>query len=87
LWSKWSGVLLRFPHTAFVLMGFIKNLPENQCIFVRGFRVTRFLKILPRLRGAASPTQDPNGPEPEFETQLISIPANTNVKFCPFTAL
>ncbi|KAH9977321.1 hypothetical protein BGW80DRAFT_846441 [Lactifluus volemus] len=57
-----------------------QNLLENQCIFVRGFRVTRFMKILPRLRGAASPTQDPDGPEPEFEIQLIRIPANTNVK-------
>jgi hypothetical protein len=60
-------------------MEFYQDLPENQCIFVRGFRVTRFLKILPRVRGAAEPTQDSGGREPEFDMQLITIPADTNV--------
>ncbi|KAI9511932.1 hypothetical protein F5148DRAFT_1280314 [Russula earlei] len=33
-----------------------KNLPENQCIFIRGFRVARTLRVLPRqLRAAAKP--------------------------------
>ncbi|KAH9025507.1 hypothetical protein EDB85DRAFT_2118432, partial [Lactarius pseudohatsudake] len=30
-----------------------KNLPEDQCIFIRGYRVARKYKIFPRLKGAA----------------------------------
>ncbi|KAH9989072.1 hypothetical protein BJV74DRAFT_838710 [Russula compacta] len=57
-----------------------QDLPENQCIFVRGFRVARLLRILPRLRAAAEPTQssDENEPEPESDTQLMGIPTETN---------
>ncbi|KAI0248876.1 hypothetical protein BJV78DRAFT_1232159 [Lactifluus subvellereus] len=55
-----------------------QNLPQNQCIFIRGFRVARFLKMLPRLRGAAEPTQGPSGDEPEFETKIISTPSDTD---------
>jgi hypothetical protein len=55
-------------------------LPENRCLFVRGFRVTRFMKMLPKLRGAADPTEDSGEHEAEFDTQLITIPATTNVK-------
>ncbi|KAF8261604.1 hypothetical protein EI94DRAFT_1745593 [Lactarius quietus] len=52
------------------------DLPEDQCIFIRGFRVTRKLKILPRmLKGAAGPNQDPKGSgcEPDSEVELIPI--------------
>ncbi|KAI0291208.1 hypothetical protein B0F90DRAFT_1778937 [Multifurca ochricompacta] len=55
-----------------------QNLPEDQCIFVRGFRVTRFIRILPRLRGAAGPAPLPDGHEPEPDAQLVSVPAGTN---------
>ncbi|KAH9960254.1 hypothetical protein BGW80DRAFT_78204 [Lactifluus volemus] len=57
-----------------------KDLPMDQCIFVRGFRVTRILKILPRIRGAAEPAQSPGEDEPEFDKywQLVSIPLDTN---------
>ncbi|KAN0141537.1 hypothetical protein V8E53_000782 [Lactarius tabidus] len=50
--------------------------PENQCIFIRGFRVTRKLVILLRLRGAARSNPDPNGYDADREpgTELVSIP-------------
>jgi hypothetical protein len=38
-----------------------ENLPENQCIFVRGFRVKRSFKMFPRVKGAAEPPPDPSG--------------------------
>ncbi|KAH9972108.1 hypothetical protein BGW80DRAFT_395092 [Lactifluus volemus] len=53
---------------------------EDQCLFVRGFRVTRFLGILPpRLRGAAEPVWPPDrDDDAKFDKQLISIPPETN---------
>ncbi|KAH9032015.1 hypothetical protein EDB85DRAFT_1890861 [Lactarius pseudohatsudake] len=54
-----------------------ENLPENQCIFVRGFRVKRTLKIFPRVKGAAGPTPDPSGSDDEPETEVVSIPSFT----------
>jgi hypothetical protein len=57
-----------------------KNLPEDQCIFVRGFRVARILRIIQRLRGAAEPTQGPGRDEPGSDKQLISIPPETDVR-------
>lgn len=37
------------------------DLPEDQSIFLRGFRVARKFKILPpRLKAAAGPNPDPN---------------------------
>jgi len=59
-----------------------ENLPENQCVFVRGFRVVRILNIWPRLRGLAGPASDM--PEPDIDPgsdtglELMSIPAETN---------
>ncbi|KAH9970628.1 hypothetical protein BGW80DRAFT_560879 [Lactifluus volemus] len=59
------------------------NLPENQCLFVRGFRVTRRLKILPRqLRGAAGNASDSNGHDSEPEMESTSVPMVTKVKCC-----
>lgn len=52
-----------------------ENLPEDQCIFVRGFRVTRKFKIFPRLKGAAGPNPDPEGYDEEPDMELISVPA------------
>ncbi|KAI9450590.1 hypothetical protein F5148DRAFT_585705 [Russula earlei] len=43
-----------------------EDLPENQCIFVRGFRVVRMWNIWPRLRGGAGPPSDTGGNDPEF---------------------
>jgi hypothetical protein len=47
-------------------------LPENQCIFIRGFRVSRFSMILPRLRAAAEPARVPEG-DSDDDKQLLSI--------------
>ena len=58
----------------------VQNLPQNQCIFVRGFRVTRILNIWHRLHGAG-PVPDFGEREPESDRrlELISIPADTDV--------
>ncbi|KAH8991261.1 hypothetical protein EDB92DRAFT_687617 [Lactarius akahatsu] len=60
------------------------NLPEDQCIFVRGFRVARAFKLFPRLRGAAGYTPDPSGPdsdsELEFGLEVVSIPSFTEYR-------
>ena len=58
----------------------IQNLPQNQCIFVRGFRVTRILNIWPKLRGAGpAPDLGEREPESDRHLELISIPADTDV--------
>ncbi|KAH9034024.1 hypothetical protein EDB83DRAFT_1785975 [Lactarius deliciosus] len=49
-----------------------ENLPENQCIFVRGFRIKRSFKIFPRVKGAAGPTPDPKGTDDEREIEAVS---------------
>src|SRR6266851_2879349 len=59
-----------------------QNLPEDQCIFIRGFRATRLLGILPRLRGAAEPTQSSNEDEPEPDMHLIPTPSDFKVTLC-----
>ncbi|KAH9174169.1 hypothetical protein EDB89DRAFT_594079 [Lactarius sanguifluus] len=63
-----------------------EGLPEDQCIFVRGFRVTRKFKILPRLKGAAGPNPDLEGYE-EPDMELIPIPAEPEVMWQPFLEL
>jgi len=63
-----------------------QNLPEDQCIFIRGFRVARVLGILPKqLKGAGGPNSDPEGDHDcdEPDKELISIPASTKVKLEP----
>jgi hypothetical protein len=60
-----------------------QNLPENQCVFIRGFRVTRVLGILHRrLRGAAGPNpmldEEPDDDGPDKE--LTSIASTTMVR-------
>jgi hypothetical protein len=57
-----------------------QNLPENQCIFIRGFRVTRFSMIIPRIRAAAGPSQLPDEDDTNPDTQLKSIPNETRVR-------
>jgi len=62
-----------------------QDLPEDQCIFIRGFRVARTVAILPRhLRASAKPSESldadrydrDSGPDVE----PISIPAVSKVK-------
>ena len=55
-----EGKVCRIAETDDILtvFPFVQNLPENQCLFIRGFRVTRVLVlgILRRqFRGAAGP--------------------------------
>ena len=60
-----------------------QGLPENQCVLIRGFRVTRVFRSLPpRLRGMAGSNpilhgdQDDNQPAEE----LLSIFSETTVR-------
>jgi hypothetical protein len=67
-------------------------LPEDQCIFVRGYRVVRVLNIWPRLRGLAGPAPDLDGPEPDTHLQLIGVPSdddasNFRLRFSTFDPL
>ena len=55
-----------------------QNLPENQCIFIRGFRVTRFSMIQPGLQGPPGLAQLPDEYDPN--AQLNSIPDDTCVR-------
>ncbi|KAH9162082.1 hypothetical protein EDB89DRAFT_670414 [Lactarius sanguifluus] len=50
-----------------------ENLPENQCIFVRGFRIKRSFKIFPRVKGAAEPPPDQKRTDDEREIEAVSI--------------
>ncbi|KAH8976973.1 hypothetical protein EDB86DRAFT_3012178, partial [Lactarius hatsudake] len=50
-----------------------RDLPEDQCIFVRGFRVVRAFKLFPRLKGAAGHTQDPGEHDRGPELEVIPI--------------
>src|SRR5579863_2556976 len=60
-----------------------QNLPEEQCIFVRGLRATRILGILPRLRGAAEPNQSPDEGEFEPDMHLITTPGDSDINVMP----
>jgi hypothetical protein len=47
---------------------------EDQCVFIRGFRVTRTFKILPKqLKAAAGPSSDPDENDSEPELELTSM--------------
>jgi hypothetical protein len=65
-----------------------QDLPEDQCVFIRGLRVTRTFKFLPkRLIGAAGPSTEPGGYDSEPDTEIMSIPATTKVnEFLPTSA-
>ena len=67
-----------------VLKPIHQNLREDQCVFIRGFRVVRVLGIFPRqLKGAAGPNpsldEDEDGHDPAKE--LVSIPASAKVMY------
>jgi hypothetical protein len=53
-----------------------QNLLEDQCVFIRGWRVTRTLVILRGLRGAAEPSPDLGGNDSESENQAVFFPTN-----------
>ena len=59
-----------------------QNLPENQCVLVRGFRVTRVFRILPRrLRGAAGPNLIlPDSDDDESDKGFTSIASESEEK-------
>ncbi|KAH9021278.1 hypothetical protein EDB83DRAFT_2231297 [Lactarius deliciosus] len=56
-----------------------EDLPENQCIFIRGFRVKRFLGLFSRIEGAAEPKPDPRGNGRQLEKEVVSIPSVAEV--------
>jgi hypothetical protein len=50
-------------------------------VFIRGFRVTRTFRILPKqLKAAADPSPDPDSYDFEPEIEVVSIPATSKVK-------
>ncbi|KAH8998274.1 hypothetical protein EDB86DRAFT_3076119 [Lactarius hatsudake] len=57
-----------------------ENLPENQCIFIRGFRVKRNFRKLPRIKAAAEPEPDPRGGGGEPEKEVVWIPSVTEYR-------
>ncbi|KAF8477776.1 thioredoxin-like protein [Russula ochroleuca] len=57
------------------------NLPEDQCVFIRGFRVARTFRILPKhLKAAAGPSSDPDGYDCEPDLEVVSIPATSKYR-------
>ena len=60
----------------------LQDLLEDQCIFLRGFRVSREFVILPRgLKAAAGPNPDPKGGDYGPSVELMSIPAVPEVHY------
>jgi hypothetical protein len=57
-----------------------QNLPENQCVFIRGFRVAQTFRILPKHLKAAAGPSEPEGYDCDTEAELLSIPAITKVE-------
>ncbi|KAH9032012.1 hypothetical protein EDB85DRAFT_1957234 [Lactarius pseudohatsudake] len=57
-----------------------ENLPENQCMFVRGFRVKRILGIIPWIKAAAEPKPDPRGDERKPGKEVVPIPSATEYR-------
>ncbi|KAF8268449.1 hypothetical protein EI94DRAFT_1148695 [Lactarius quietus] len=55
-----------------------ESLPENQCIFIRGFRVERTIRIFSKIKAAAEPKPDPSESDDESETKVVSIPSASN---------
>ncbi|KAH9032022.1 hypothetical protein EDB85DRAFT_1890866 [Lactarius pseudohatsudake] len=57
-----------------------ENLPENQCVFVRGYRVARTSEILSRVRRVVGPTADPSGSDSGLNTAVVPIPRVTEYR-------
>ena len=49
-------------------------------MFIRGFRVTRSFRTLPKQLKAAGPSPDPDDYDLEPDIEAVSIPATTKVK-------
>ena len=59
----------------------VQNLPEDQCIFIRGFRVARKRMLFwSKLKAAAGPNPDPKDDDCEPDAELISIPTVPKVR-------
>ena len=73
----------------FLLILLHQHLPENQCIFVRGFRVVRILNIFPILRGQAGPAPDIDehkpGPDELCQLEPMGTCADADVKTSVFS--
>ena len=70
--ERYDGIAIcvgrRIFDESWVALNSLQDLPEDQCIFIRGFRVTRKLMILPRtLKGAAEPDDKGSDSEPDVE--------------------
>ncbi|KAH9029172.1 hypothetical protein EDB85DRAFT_2276158, partial [Lactarius pseudohatsudake] len=52
-----------------------EDLPDEQCIFIRGFRVRKRMILRPKLKAAAGPNPDLKDDDCEPDAELISIPA------------
>ena len=79
---RWP-VYPELPYMTFLL----QDLPEDQCIYIRGFRVARKLMILPRgLKAAAGSNPDAKGDDCEPDIELTSLQAvpEVNILFWNF---
>ncbi|KAH9179803.1 hypothetical protein EDB89DRAFT_517062 [Lactarius sanguifluus] len=57
-----------------------EDLPEDQCIFIRGFRVKRIFGIIPWIRAAAEPKPDTRGNDREPEMEVVPIAGVTEYR-------
>ncbi|KAH9066184.1 hypothetical protein EDB87DRAFT_1589448 [Lactarius vividus] len=57
-----------------------ENLPENQCMFVRGFRVKRILGIIPWIKAAAETKPDPRRDDRKPGKEVVPIPSATEYR-------
>ncbi|KAH8998269.1 hypothetical protein EDB86DRAFT_2912058 [Lactarius hatsudake] len=58
-----------------------ENLPENQCIFIRGFRIKRiFFRTITRIKAAAEPGPDTPGDDSESYKEVVPIPSVTEYR-------
>ncbi|KAF8267199.1 hypothetical protein EI94DRAFT_67557 [Lactarius quietus] len=62
-----------------------ENLPEDQCVFIRGFRVRKRRLWWSKLRAAAEPNPEPKDNDGEPDAELIPVPAVPQVR-CSFDA-
>ncbi|KAH8984037.1 hypothetical protein EDB92DRAFT_1546751 [Lactarius akahatsu] len=80
---KWRASSLRIQGAVLSQGPSGENLPENQCIFIRGFRMKRIVfGTIPRIRGAAEPKPDPRSNDSDYEPEkeVVSIPSDTEVR-------
>ena len=58
----------------------LQKLSENQCIFVRGFRVKLILGKFHQIKAEAEPKPDPCEKDHEPEKEVVSIPSVSEVR-------